>query len=117
MKKKRHTPEEIAAKLRDADEMLRQGRLHSEVARTLGVSVMTYHRWRKARAAEAGAPADTTAAVTSTQDDEAALIAALQIENVRLRRLLADLVLERVALEEALESRTSPSARPRRTAK
>jgi putative transposase len=47
-KKKRHSRVEIATKLAQANELATQGKLQSEIARTLGVSVMTLHRWRKA---------------------------------------------------------------------
>ena len=49
MKKKRHSSAEIAAKLRQADAMRREGMPAGKVAQALGISVMTYHRWRKAR--------------------------------------------------------------------
>ena len=48
-KRKRHSPAEIAAKLAQAEQLIAQGRRQQEVARSLGVSVMTFHRWRKAR--------------------------------------------------------------------
>jgi transposase-like protein len=48
-KRKRHSRVEIATKLAQANELATQGKLQSEIARTLGVSVMTLHRWRKAR--------------------------------------------------------------------
>jgi hypothetical protein len=47
-KKKRHSRAEIATKLAQANELATQGKLQSEIARTLGVSVVTLHRWRKA---------------------------------------------------------------------
>ena len=47
-KKKRHSRAEIATKLAQANELMTQGKLQSEIARILGVSVMTLHRWRKA---------------------------------------------------------------------
>jgi transposase-like protein len=47
-KKKRHSRAEIATKLAQANELVTEGKLQSEIARTLGVSVMTLHRWRKA---------------------------------------------------------------------
>jgi hypothetical protein len=47
-KKKRHARAEIATKLAQANNLAIRGRLQSEIARTLGVSVMTLHRWRKA---------------------------------------------------------------------
>jgi putative transposase len=114
MKKKRHTPEEIAAKLRQADDLLQQGRLHSEVAKALGVSVMTYHRWRKARAA--GVKASPSALADprrrEMEGDLDARLKALELENSRLRRLVTDLLLEKVRLEEVLSTRRS-SARGR----
>src|SRR5712691_5240354 len=47
-KKKRHSKVEIATKLAQANGLATQGKLQSDIARTLGVSVMTLHRWRKA---------------------------------------------------------------------
>ena len=111
MRKKRHTPEEIAAKLRHADEMVAEGELHSEVAKSLGVSIMTYHRWRKARAAGSArlSSGEATQGVKNTLVEEnlADRIAALQLENSRLRRLVTDLLLEKVRLEETLGSKKS----------
>src|SRR5260370_36048806 len=47
-KKKRHSRVEIASKLAQANDLATQGKLQSEIAHRLGVSVMTLHRWRKA---------------------------------------------------------------------
>ena len=47
-RKKRHSRVEIVSKLAQANDLATQGKLQSEIARTLGVSVMTLHRWRKA---------------------------------------------------------------------
>ena len=47
-KKKRHSRVEIVSKLAQANDLAAQGKLQTEIARTLGVSVMTLHRWRKA---------------------------------------------------------------------
>jgi putative transposase len=104
MKKKRHTPEEIAAKLRQADDMVNHGKLHSDVAKTLGVSIMTYHRWRKARAAAPARAPVSTAEPTGRPAgrDFEGRIAELQLENSRLRKLVTDLLLEKVRLEETL---------------
>jgi putative transposase len=116
MKKKRHTLEEIAGKLRQADDMLAHGKLHGEVARALGVSVMTYHRWRKARTAQsqvrAPKAAEPPARAGAGKDDDAR-ISALQLENSRLRRLVTDLLLEKVRLEETLQGDNSD--RPRKS--
>src|SRR5215470_18006067 len=105
MKKKRHTPEEIAAKLRQADEMVAQGKLYGDVAKTLGVSIMTFHRWRKARTtahARAAPRLGEEAYSPATEADLGVRIAALELENSRLRRLVTDLLLEKVRLEETL---------------
>src|SRR5215813_12021933 len=48
LKRKRHSRVEMARKLAQANELASQGKLQSEIARRLGVSVMTLHRWRKA---------------------------------------------------------------------
>lgn len=96
--RRRHTAAQVAAKLAAADEMAGQGRFHGDIAKSLGVSVMTYHRWRKAREAAA------TPAAPGVQNDseQARQIRELQNENARLRRLVADLLLEKVKLEEDL---------------
>ena len=44
--KKRHTPEQIVRKLRQADAEMAAGASVPEVARSLGVSEATFHRWR-----------------------------------------------------------------------
>ncbi len=90
-----------------ADEMAAQGRLHGDIARSLGVSLMTYHRWRKARGAltrPAPPRPATNADLPAAADDgeQARQIRDLQHENSRLRRLVADLLLEKVKLEEDL---------------
>jgi putative transposase len=100
-KKKRHSRVEIASKLAQANDLATQGKLQSEIARTLGVSVMTLHRWRKAApgpqpAHEAGQPDGPR-----SQRDR---IAEVQLENSRLRRLVTDLLLEKIKLEEAAQS-------------
>jgi hypothetical protein len=114
MTKRRHTLGEIAAKLGEADTMHSEGRLHSEIARALGVSVMTYHRWRKARhnhpahlPAGQGEPAISADRNEDHQgiDPHLGRTHELQLENSRLRRLVTDLLLEKLKLEEALEDR------------
>jgi putative transposase len=89
-----------------ADDMQVQGRLHSDIAKSLGISVMTYHRWRKAR----GAPASLKPAIIAEHADglpereQMARIRELQLENSRLRRLVTDLLLEKVKLEEGVRA-------------
>ncbi len=46
MKRRRHTPKQIIRKLREAERMLGEGRGVAEVAKELGVSEQTFHRWR-----------------------------------------------------------------------
>ena len=108
MKVRRHSSAEIAAKLDQAEAMSNEGRRHQDIAKLLGVSVMTYHRWRKARAS-------AKAAVTSWHDhadmngsatDQTKRINALRIENSRLRQLVTDLLLEKMSLEERTHGRT-----------
>jgi uncharacterized membrane protein YcaP (DUF421 family) len=93
MRKQRHSPAEIATKLRQSDAMSKDGVAMAKIAETLGISVMTYHRWRKAREA---APAD---------GDQINRIKQLELENSRLRRLLADILLEKAELQESLQKR------------
>ena len=106
--KKRHSRVEIASKLAQANDLATQGKLQSEIARTLGVSVMTLHRWRKA-------PPGPRPALVATHEAGQPYrmrrggdrIAELQLENSRLRRLVTDLLLEKIKLEEAAQSQSS----------
>jgi putative transposase len=106
-KKIKHSKVEIAAKLAQANDLATQGKLQSEIAQTLGVSVMTLHRWRKTL------PAAPQHANGSSQSDQApqTRIAELQLENSRLRRLVTDLLLEKIKLEEALQAAEYPAKR------
>jgi putative transposase len=99
-KKKRHSRAEIATKLAQANELATQGKLQSEIARALGVSVMTLHRWRKAP--PGAQPAHKTSEPGQTRGGSDR-IAELQLENSRLRRLVTDLLLEKIKLEEAAQ--------------
>jgi transposase-like protein len=90
-----HSKSEIAAKLAKANELASKGKLQSEIARTLGVSVMTLHRWRKAGLAGANGGGN-----------EQQQIAELELENARLRRLVTDVLLEKTKLEEVLGKKT-----------
>jgi putative transposase len=114
-KKKRHSKAEIATKLARANELATQGKLQSEIARTLGVSVMTLHRWRTARPGPQrtlrGSPEMTE---PDRKHDAGDRITELQLENSRLRRLVTDLLLEKLKLEEAAQGQKRPrdEARP-----
>jgi putative transposase len=114
-RRKRHSHAEIAAKLAQAEQLIAQGRRQQEVARSLGVSVMTFHRWRKAqpaRHATAGGEAAATAQRIEelSEPERLSRIAELQLENKRLRQLVTDLLLEKVQLEEASPRRGQRSS-------
>ena len=109
---------EIAAKLHRADQMATDGMLQSDIARALGVSVMTYHRWRASRAASAK-PGETPVVAVRPQvarpvdRERTGELERLQIENFRLRKLLTDLLLEKARLEETLSPRAGATSEPR----
>ncbi len=86
MKRRRHTPEQIVRKLREADRLLAEGTEVPEVAKALGVSEQTYHRWR----AQYGA----------MKAEDVKRLKELQRENAQLKRLVADKELENLALRE-----------------
>jgi len=86
MTRKRHRPEEIVAKLREADEALSQGKTLEDVAKSLGVSLMTLHRWRT----EYG----------SNDRDAVKRLKELERKNGRLKRLVADQALDIQILKE-----------------
>jgi len=107
-KKKKHSRVEIASKLAQANDLATQGKLQSEIARTLGVSVMTLHRWRKAPPVPWPALVATHEAGQSNRlRGGGDRIAELQLENLRLRRLVTDLLLEKIKLGEATQSQSS----------
>jgi putative transposase len=103
--KKRHSIAEISAKLEEADALIAQGKRQQDVARALEISVMTFHRWRKAQAERSHLPSQTAGqgAVSDngSQQDRQRRIGELQLENLRLRRLVTDLLLEKIKLEES----------------
>jgi putative transposase len=89
MPRKRFSVEQIINHLREADVLLAQGRTVGEVCRQIGVSEQTYYRWRK----EYG----------GLKVDQAKRLKDLEAENVRLRRAVADLTLDKLILKEAAE--------------
>jgi putative transposase len=101
--KKKHSKAEIASKLARAGDLTKQGKLQSEIAHALGVSVMTLHRWRKAAHAS---PAINEPGPLDHQKTGGRL-SELQLENSRLRRLVTDLLLQKIDLEEALRGNRS----------
>ncbi len=111
---------EIAAKLHRADQMATDGMLQSDIARALGVSVMTYHRWRASRAASAKTGETPVVEARpqiarTVEREQTGELERLQIENFRLRKLLTDLLLEKARLEETFSPRAGAAADPRPT--
>ena len=87
MPKKRYRPEDILSKLREADIIISQGKTVAETIRVLGISDVTYYRWRK----EYGG-------MTTTQVKR---LKELEKENQRLRKAVSDLTLDKLILQEA----------------
>ncbi len=85
-RRRRHTPEQIVRKLREADRMLGEGAQIADVARHLEVTEATYHRWRNQYG--------------GMKADDAKRLRELERENTRLKRLVADKELEIDALRE-----------------
>ena len=86
MKRRRHTPEQIVRKLREADRMLAEDAETPGVAKTLEVSEATYHRWR--------------AQYGGMKADDVKRLKELERENQALKRIVADKALEVDALRE-----------------
>ena len=108
-KKKRHSRMEIATKLAQATDLATQGRSQREIAHMLGVSVMTLHRWRKVPPGpQTPFVAIHEAGQLNRLRGEGNRIAELQLENLRLRRLVTDLLLGMIRLEEAVRTSNAP---------
>lgn len=87
MARKRYRPEEIIAKLREAEVLLAQGMKVPEVAKAIGIHEITYYRWRK----EYG----------GMKVSQAKRRKDLEKENLLLRKAVSDLSLDKVILQEA----------------
>ena len=87
MPRKRHSAEEIVTKLRQVDVLSSQGRPVAEAIRSIGVTEVTYYRWRS----EYG----------GLKGDQVKRLKELETENSRLRRAISDLTLEKMILAEA----------------
>jgi putative transposase len=109
---KNYSEAEIAAKLAQANDLAAQGKLQSEIAKTLGVSVMTLYRWRKLPVKGSG-ESKTPAQQELSHGQR---IADIQLENARLRRLVTDLLLEKMKLEETVQGSLSPGRTAKRRA-
>jgi len=86
MRKKEFTPEQIIAKLREAEVLLSKGQTVVEIARHLGITEQTYYRWRKVYG--------------GMQVNQALRLKALEKENSQLKKLVADLSLDNAILKE-----------------
>lgn len=87
MPRKRYTPEEIVAKLRQVDVLVSQGQNIVNSIRQIGVSEVTYYRWRQ----EYG----------GLKTEQVKRLKELETENTRLRRAISDLTLDKLILQEA----------------
>jgi len=89
MVKKSHSPEQIITKLREAEILLNQGATIGEASRKIGVTEQTYYRWRK----EYG----------GMRLEQAKRLKAIEKENARLKKLVADISLDNAILKEVAE--------------
>jgi len=87
MPKKRYRPEEIISKLREADVLISQGKKVVDAIKALGVTDVTYYRWRQ----EYG----------GMSVPQARRLKELEKENERLRKAVSDLTLDKMILKEA----------------
>src|SRR3954470_6529990 len=94
LKRRRHTPEQVIRKLREADRRLGEGKTISEVARALEISQNTYHRWRNQ--------------FGGMKADDAKRLKELERENARMKKIVADQVLENQALKEVRRETGEP---------
>jgi putative transposase len=95
MKRRRHTPEQIIRKLREAERLLGEGRTIPEAAKELGISENTYHRWRNQYG--------------GMKADDAKRLKELERENRQLKAIVADQALENRALKEIAKETGEPS--------
>jgi len=86
MKRRRHTPEQIIRKLREAERMLGEGKTIPEAAKELQVSEQTYHRWRNQYG--------------GMKANDVKRLKELERENTSLKAIVADQALEVRALKE-----------------
>ena len=84
---KKHKPEEIVAKLRQVDVLTSQGTPIADAVRSIGVTEVTYYRWRN----EYG----------GLKSDKVKRLKDLETENARLRKAISDLTLDKLILQEA----------------
>jgi transposase-like protein len=88
MQRKRHSPEQIIRKLREADVELASGTAVADVCKKLGISEQTYCRWRNQYG--------------GLKADDSKRLRDLEKENARLKKAVADLTFDKQILQEAL---------------
>ncbi len=96
MPSRKHTPEEIIGKLREVEIVLAQGGTTADACRRIAVTEQTYYRWRK----EYG----------GLKTDQARRVKELEKENLRLRRAISDLTLDKLIFQEAARETSEPRA-------
>jgi putative transposase len=96
MARKRYKPEEIVAKLRQVDVLVSQGQDMADAIRQIGVSEVTYYRWRQ----EFG----------GLKIEQVKRLKELELENSRLRKAVSDLTLDKLILQEAARAAASSRA-------
>lgn len=96
MKRTRHSAEQIVVKLREAEAMLSAGRTIAQVVQQLGVSEQTFNRWRNQYG--------------GMKSEEARRLKELEVENARLKRLVADQAIDISILKEANDYLGKPRA-------
>src|SRR3982750_3527654 len=99
MSRKRHKPEEIVAKLRQVDVLVAQGTPVADAIRNIGVTEVTDYRWRQ----EYG----------GLKSHQVKGQKALETENQRLRKAIADLTRDKLILQEAARGNSEPRASAR----
>jgi predicted transcriptional regulator len=102
---KRHSPEEIRTKLRHAQDLENRGQSQGKICKDLGISVMTFHRWRKGAEQLPKVTSSTTTNDEKISNVETATpkrVNEILLENRRLRKIVTDLLLEKLKLEESV---------------
>lgn len=89
MKRHKHSPEQIVRKLHAGEQMLNEGKDLTEVLRQLEISQQTWHRWRNAYG--------------GMKANDAKRLKELEIENRKLKKIVADQALDNLMLKELAE--------------
>jgi putative transposase len=87
MPRKRYKPDETVAKLRQVDVLVSQGSAMADAIRQIGVSEVTFYRWRRE--------------FVRLKTDQVKRLKELELENGRLRKAISDLTLDKLILTEA----------------